>query len=50
MPILLWDASTLLKRYQAELGTEAVNALFEAKPPPPMPGTVGGMPGMVTGL
>src|SRR5438034_707476 len=32
MPILLWDASALAKRYAAEVGTDTVNALFAALP------------------
>ncbi|MCC6442770.1 MAG: hypothetical protein IT210_04845 [Armatimonadetes bacterium] len=29
MPILLWDASALTKRYTLEVGSETVDALFE---------------------
>ena len=36
MPVLLWDASGLAKRYVAEVGTPTVNALFTAHPRPPM--------------
>lgn len=31
-PIILWDASGLVKRYYAEAGQQAVNALFSAVP------------------
>jgi predicted nucleic acid-binding protein len=32
MPLLLWDASALAKRYVRESGTETTNALFAAVP------------------
>jgi predicted nucleic acid-binding protein len=36
VPRLLWDASALLKRYFAEVGTDTVDALFAQTPPVPM--------------
>lgn len=36
MPVLLWDASALIKRYAPEVGSDAVDALFVAAPRPPM--------------
>jgi len=32
MPVLLWDASALAKRYSPELGSDTVDALFQAVP------------------
>jgi predicted nucleic acid-binding protein len=32
MPVLLWDASALAKRYSPELGSDTVDALFHAVP------------------
>jgi hypothetical protein len=34
MPVLLWDASALAKRYVTELGTPTIHALFAAHPRP----------------
>ena len=36
VPILLWDASALVKRYSVELGREIVNAFFTISPRPGM--------------
>jgi predicted nucleic acid-binding protein len=32
MPVLLWDASALAKRYSPELGSDTVDVLFQAVP------------------
>lgn len=40
MPILLWDASALAKRYAPEVGSSTVDALFAAAPAPQMVTTV----------
>jgi predicted nucleic acid-binding protein len=40
MPILLWDASALAKRYTPELGSDAVQALFASVPLSAMVATV----------
>jgi predicted nucleic acid-binding protein len=32
LPVVLWDASTLLKRYVEEVGSDVVDALFDAVP------------------
>jgi hypothetical protein len=37
---ILWDASALVKRYVAEIGSQTVNALFVAVPPAQMATTV----------
>ena len=37
---ILWDASALVKRYVAEIGSQAVNALFMAVPPAQMATTI----------
>jgi uncharacterized protein len=36
MPVLLWDASALAKRYSPEVGSDTVDALFAAVPPAQM--------------
>src|SRR6266581_3987874 len=36
MPALLWDASALAKRYCPEVGSDTVDALFNAAPAPQM--------------
>jgi predicted nucleic acid-binding protein len=38
--ILLWDASALVKRYSAEIGSDTVDALFSLLPPAQMVTTV----------
>ena len=40
MPYLLWDASALVKRFAVELGSDTVNALFDAAPADAMVTTV----------
>lgn len=42
MPALLWDASALAKRYSPEVGSDTVDALFDAEPPVPMILTLSG--------
>ena len=42
MPILLWDACGLVKRYVPETGSETTNALFSTMPRPAMIGTFWG--------
>jgi len=37
---ILWDASALVKRYVAEVGSQTANALFAAVPPAQMATTV----------
>jgi predicted nucleic acid-binding protein len=36
VPVLLWDASALIKRYAPEAGTDVVDALFAEVPPSQM--------------
>jgi hypothetical protein len=36
VPVLLWDASALTKRYYVEAGGDTVDALFATLPAPPM--------------
>lgn len=40
MPVLLWDASALAKRYAPERGSDVVDTLFERDPSPRMVATV----------
>src|SRR5438034_5071921 len=40
MPILLWDASALAKRYAPELGSDTIQALFATVPMSDMIATV----------
>ncbi len=42
MPVLLWDASALAKRYIPETGSETVHALFQALPVSQMVATFAG--------
>jgi predicted nucleic acid-binding protein len=42
MPVLLWDASALVKRYSPELGSDTVDALFQAVPSAQMVSTFEG--------
>ena len=39
MPLVFWDASSLIKRYFTEQGSATVNALFNQKPFPDMAST-----------
>jgi predicted nucleic acid-binding protein len=40
MPILLWDASALVKRYSPEVGSDTVDALFLSSPASQMVATL----------
>jgi hypothetical protein len=40
LPLLLWDASALAKRYVSEIGTATIHALYGLSPPAQMAGTV----------
>jgi predicted nucleic acid-binding protein len=40
VPLLLWDASALVKRYAAEAGADTVDALFKHVPSLPMASTI----------
>lgn len=42
MPIILWDASSLVKRYYPESGSSTVDAIFGLVPPSQMQATVWG--------